>query len=511
MAAGPAARARSAGYRAARAVVLGIVPALLAAYLVATPFVLLGDDAFITLAYARNLAEGHGLVFHPGERIWGYTSPLNTLWMAGLALLPGSLPLRAALSSALWLVAACALGFALLRRRLSRAASLFAGAILVTLPSLWVYHGMEGTMLVALQGAFLWLALERRSRSAAIVAALSCLARPDSLVLVGPILLARRDLRRPLPLALFAAPGALWCLFTAIYYGQVLPSSLGAKGGVTEFPEAFRALAAWATRPPWELLPATPFRVLLVLSLAALPFLWRPLRESGPLLYALTVYPWLLIGAYAWIGVPVGHYWEIHSATFFLSLGWLAGLGLAADRVLRSLGAGTTGARVRTAATMAFGALLALVVALGFGASLRLFDRQGTEAWTGGRHDAYREVARWVETPRNAVESLALGEVGTIGYYTDVRIVDTSGIVTPGLRDPATGARRDVAFFLRRDRPSHVLLAGDRGALDLGTVRYAPVVEFPARGFLPLTMLERIDSLDRGEPERPLQPEPETP
>ena len=40
------------------------------------------DDAFISFRYARNFAEGHGIVFNPGERVEGYT---NFLWVVILA------------------------------------------------------------------------------------------------------------------------------------------------------------------------------------------------------------------------------------------------------------------------------------------------------------------------------------------------------------------------------------------------------------------------------------------
>src|SRR5437899_2242148 len=33
------------------------------------------EDAFITYRYALNLALGHGLVYNPGERVMGFTSP----------------------------------------------------------------------------------------------------------------------------------------------------------------------------------------------------------------------------------------------------------------------------------------------------------------------------------------------------------------------------------------------------------------------------------------------------
>ena len=42
------------------------------------------DDAMISMRYARNLAEGHGLVFNAGEYVQGFSNPLMTLLMAAL-------------------------------------------------------------------------------------------------------------------------------------------------------------------------------------------------------------------------------------------------------------------------------------------------------------------------------------------------------------------------------------------------------------------------------------------
>ena len=42
----------------------------------------LGDDCFISFRYARNLVEGNGLVYNPGERVEGYTNFLWVLMMA---------------------------------------------------------------------------------------------------------------------------------------------------------------------------------------------------------------------------------------------------------------------------------------------------------------------------------------------------------------------------------------------------------------------------------------------
>lgn len=51
----------------------------------------LTDDAFISFRYTRNLLEGHGLVFNPGERVEGYT---NFLWILELAAIWGLFGIR---------------------------------------------------------------------------------------------------------------------------------------------------------------------------------------------------------------------------------------------------------------------------------------------------------------------------------------------------------------------------------------------------------------------------------
>ena len=60
---------------------LGGVTAALFAFNVAQHSFLL-DDAFISFRYARNLADGYGLVWNIGERVEGYT---NFLWVCLMA------------------------------------------------------------------------------------------------------------------------------------------------------------------------------------------------------------------------------------------------------------------------------------------------------------------------------------------------------------------------------------------------------------------------------------------
>jgi hypothetical protein len=58
-------------------------------YVDGKPFTALFDDAMISMTYARNLANGNGLVWNPGgPRVEGYTNPLWVVFMALFHLLP---------------------------------------------------------------------------------------------------------------------------------------------------------------------------------------------------------------------------------------------------------------------------------------------------------------------------------------------------------------------------------------------------------------------------------------
>jgi Gpi18-like mannosyltransferase len=82
---------------------------------------------------------------------------------------------------------------------------------------------------------FLLAATTNKGALANVFGALSCLARPDSLLLVAPILLMGRETRRLRNLAWFVGIGLLWESFALLYYRELVPNSYHAKIGLTRF------------------------------------------------------------------------------------------------------------------------------------------------------------------------------------------------------------------------------------------------------------------------------------
>src|SRR5579864_7564678 len=124
------------------------------------------DDAYITFRYARNLADGLGLVYNPGEWVLGTTAPLWALVLSlGYRLGLTDLPWLATLLSAIC-DAATAVVLVLLSRRLGWP---LPAAVLVGLA--WAFNpmsiafatgGMETSLFVLISLLALSLAASRK-------------------------------------------------------------------------------------------------------------------------------------------------------------------------------------------------------------------------------------------------------------------------------------------------------------------------------------------------------------
>jgi arabinofuranosyltransferase len=203
-----------------------------------TRYFVLDDDMMVSMRYGRNLAEGHGLVWNPGERIEGYTNFLWTLVMAVVHLLPFSdaqaaVPVKLVsfglVAASLWLALRLLRVFAP-GSRLAAALVVFGIVTCVDVVH-WAAWGFETSLLGFLELVFLVCLLEGRRMTVGWVAlALIPLVRSDAVhVFAADALLAmllsdagRKTAGR---LALALIPFALHLAFRHIYYGDWLPNT----------------------------------------------------------------------------------------------------------------------------------------------------------------------------------------------------------------------------------------------------------------------------------------------
>jgi hypothetical protein len=289
-----------------------LLAALAALLLHARVYAFLCDDAFISFRYAKNLAEGHGLVFNPGfERVEGYTNFLWVLILAAGDRLLGMKPEE--LANPLLVLATVGL-FALVARRAQGEReegeawwpALVPLVLLAATRSVavWTTSGLE-TRLFELLVVAATLRLVRETGAIAdahrtlvpwsgLLFALATLTRPDGLLMAGcaigvAALLTLGAWRktwkhRLLQGVLFAVPVTLHFVWRYAYYGAWLPNTYYAKvGGRTWWEMGGAYLASFALE--YFVVLWVPFVVLAVARHA------RRATLGIPLVYAAVVVP----------------------------------------------------------------------------------------------------------------------------------------------------------------------------------------------------------------------------
>jgi len=225
-----------------------------------------GDDAYISFRYARNLADGYGLVWNPGEAVEGYTNFLWVILMAGGIFFNIS-PEVASTAISIACAALLLIVFLYCFSRLHGANSPWTWLPLVALSlsgsfTAWSTSGLETMFLTLLIFvAFMLFLHERESASEApvlssAVFALATLTRPDGgifMALAGlfflvDILSKRRSVRSGVIWALpFIAIVGCHFLWRFSYYGFWLPNTFYVKVGGILVSRGLRYLELFVT------------------------------------------------------------------------------------------------------------------------------------------------------------------------------------------------------------------------------------------------------------------------
>jgi hypothetical protein len=396
----------------------------------------LTDDTFIHLQYARNIATGHGFVFNPGEHVYGSTSPLWVMMLAtGIALGFDGLHVARVLGLAAT-VASLVLFFMLMRRTL-RMPELRALATVTWASHAWMARwalsGMETPVAVMFVLAGFVVFTEGRQWGSRPVRtgtfwALAALTRPEGvflLLLWGVFLVidtdSRNGVRRLLAGSLppFVLYGG-WLVFARLYFGTFWPNTLSAKTAGGGWFAGWDSLLRQA-----EIVGATD-AVLAAALVGALAFGGTRLWPSR--LRAQRLLPWVWVTIlpvlYVMRGVPVISRYLVPMLPVLAWLSW---------RAVERWWAGEEPApELRPGATVLGLALASLALVQ----NLYWYNHAvlpQVRTFTSGLRQSLVPWGRWLgeHTPPGA--SVAAPDIGAIGYYSQRRVVDLAGLVTPAM------------------------------------------------------------------------------
>lgn len=231
----------------------------------------MGDDAHITMAYARNLALHGQWGLIPGEMANSATAPLNVMLIA-LGTLMTRQPAVAVGLVLMASLAAAAIWSSQLARVLgaSRLLPFVSVALLATSPLLVSTIGLETFLGVCLLVGLVRYGAEGRPVPAGVVAGLLVLTRPDYAVLAMVVTVVLAGLRQRLirTTAVALAVAAPWHVFSWLVLGSAVPDTFVFKTLENNWYGTTLANAA----PTYaELFPAAPqFLAVLPAAVGAL-------------------------------------------------------------------------------------------------------------------------------------------------------------------------------------------------------------------------------------------------
>jgi len=459
------------------------------------------DDSWIHLAFARNLAAGHGLSINPGELVAGTTGPLWTALVSFGALLPaGELVYVKLLGLAFYLGGAWLTLLLARRLGLERRLAILAGGL--TLATGWLawsaVSGMEISLFVFLSLAGMVLHLDERDDPARpplsfVFFGLLVLARPEGLGLLIVAVLDRSLRWRRLPdgalslggvgtgvgkrLATGVGLAALAVLPTALFYvwigGSPLPTTLAAKTyGAGLHAPSLRylqlAMGILFRSQPWMAILAPVGAVEMVRRLGTerdrglLPVLWL---AGLPLAYScMTEIANPLLGSF-------GRY-------VFPLLPMVVILGCLGLRPLVRLLGPDRPSVLRRWLVLAGLAVLVVPTAASYVQAVALYARNVSDVDSGDV-----AMARWLGERLPPQASIATMDIGAMGALLPNPIVDLAGIASPsvyGYMAEAQAAgeswQEGVLAFIRDRRPDYLVVFPD----------WLPALERPGSSFVPV-------------------------
>lgn len=486
---------------------------VLIAVLVAAFWHYVQDDVFITYVYSRNIAEGVGFVFNPGERVQGTTTPLWTLLMAAVYKITPDLLHAGNLLGGLSLCLTCWLVFRLTAAYLSLFSRVTICLLLATSPLVYASLGMETLLYCAILVLAFWLWAQDQRGWAMLAAAALTWTRADGLVLAGTLGLAAVFTPHPLPLShkgrgemmrgdspengatcqpapardwygrhcvssirlglVYAVATLPWFVFAWVYFGTPLPNTFSAKQAILSdvlfWTDGMDRWRSFYGNNPLSLLavvlvPLGVWRMALIPHLRPIPA-WAVLYTVGYTVLNVTNFWYYTPLVISLIALAVG------GGEWVVS--WLA------RRVIPK--------------RVVYGGVIGIV-----GASAMLGFAQ---SWELGppppRMATYRLVGEWiaVNTPPDA--RLMLGDLGIVGYYARRNTMDSPGLITPDMhiKTPLYAALK----YKRDLLAAPLYLWNDITETDWFKAYYVPIVQVSTPGdvgFSPMTVYRRRLALD---------------
>jgi arabinofuranosyltransferase len=384
------------------------------------------DDAYITFRYARNLAHGLGFVYNPGEWVLGTTTPLFTILLAAgawISNLDVVLISRFICFLSLW-ISSCIL-YKICEPN-GKTLSLTVALLYLTSPFLPYLNGMESFFLLFL---YLWAILayqQNHLRMTAILSGLLILVRYEMIILM--VLIGTVDLIKMRKLPFWLLPGLLpfigWAIFAFIAFGSPIPLSASVKMTAPHIPFLKGFFFLWVS----FLMDNISNAIVLLFMVFGI---WKYIRSKNAYKNFNIIFLFSLI--YLIVAAFIAGSFPWYYALLLPGISITAAIGLIdlSKLLTQSIVTRINGHKLFIGTLLSFTMILLMVIGpLQFWFSTyKQFQGQLYD----NRYDPYQQVSDWLIMNATKDQSIATHEIGFLGYFTDMKIVDLFGLVSPEL------------------------------------------------------------------------------
>jgi hypothetical protein len=365
------------------------------------------DDAFIYLRYVRNFQDGNGLVYNPGERFNGLTSPLYSYFLIFASYFTHNYQFVSIAVSGFFLYLTSIVSSCLITTK--KAERILSSVLITCLRYFYGTFGLETTLFLFLIVVSLYL-YKIGSDYFVLSLALLMVTRPEgvflSVVLLTFYFVEQKRMPQPSVIIFSALVFCIPFMVNYLFYGHLISGTGNAKMGQGR-------TGIWGGR--WAFLIGLMYKCIF----------WRPIyliflaplvtygfyisrkqmvtiRSVIFLLILLLFYLLFNLPNYPWYYAPF-----ILFATLFLSV--------AIVRIASIL----FSAR-RYGACFAFCAIASFILV-----------KSAVNFRSDQDYQAYTSIGKWLKNNTPDSANVAMVEIGTIGWHSDRKIIDILGLVNP--------------------------------------------------------------------------------
>jgi hypothetical protein len=416
------------------------------------------EDAFITFRFARQIAAGNGFVYNTGERIYGTTTPLLTLLLSGwLKFISTDVVAGARVMDVFASLGTLFFTWQTLRTlQRSTAEQFFSLAALVFSSNLLYMsaQGMEVPLATCLMAASWYACATGRAKWTGFLCGLLLWTRIDLLfwpVILG-IVSGVHSPKHGTRIALFTGLTYLpWLIFAAFYFGSPIPHTITAKwvaySQFNQSPLLPHLVTILDYLSPFYRIGKNLFPGSLLVLLVIVWSIWRGRIVREKMFLALLAF---VVSEVARLTLTR----ETFSSRYFIPLLW-------ATMVLFGIGLGMLWNRLENTRIPknGFKVFLSLTLLAIIGSGLS-FARSARAKQTYRYDQSLEAIGLWLYRNSDPRSTVLLEPLGYVGYYSERRMVDEVGLVTPqvvNLKLQQVESGRYASIF----RPDYVILHCD--------------------------------------------------